>query len=103
MQITTDPAALAGSLCLGLPEPVAVQALEGNWPSDVRDMLPSGLVAATPDVQTQSKGRLDHVFVRAGLGGTLAVRSALQADPGPLSDHSAWVVGATITASTPTN
>lgn len=76
----------------------------GDWnTSDVRDMLPSGFVAATPDVQTQSKGRLDHVFVRSGLGGTLAVRSALQADPGPLSDHSAWVVGATITASTPTN
>lgn len=41
MQITTDPAALAGSLCLGLPEPVAVRALGGDWPSDVRVVLGS--------------------------------------------------------------
>lgn len=69
---------------------------------DFRDLLPTGYLMATPDIQTQSKGHLDHVAVRSGLGGLLTVRSAQQADPGPLSDHSAWVVGATITASTPT-
>lgn len=70
----------------------------GDWnTSAVRDMLPPGFVAATPDVQTQAAGRLDHVFVRSGTTGTVAVRTAVQKDPGALSDHLGWIVGVTIT------
>lgn len=57
-----------------------------------RDLLPTGWTAATPDVDTQAAGALDHIGIRSGTSGTLAVRNVAQLDPGPVSDHTAWVV-----------
>lgn len=64
MQITTDPVALAGSLCLGLPETVSVQSLAGDWPSDARLVLGS-LAAPLATVPLTVSGTLATATIPA--------------------------------------
>lgn len=81
MQITTDPAALAGSLCLGLPEPVAVQALEGDWPSDVRLVLGS-LAAPLATIPLAVVGAVASATIPAAT--VAAAHAALDGRPVPV-------------------
>lgn len=81
MQITTDPAALAGSLCLGLPEPVAVQALEGDWPSDVRLVLGS-LAAPLATIPLAVAGAVASATIPAAT--VAAAHAALDGRPVPV-------------------
>ena len=81
MQITTDPAALAGSLCLGLPEPVAVQALEGDWPSDVRLVLGS-LAAPLATIPLAVAGAVASATIPAAT--VTAAHAALDGRPVPV-------------------
>ena len=81
MQITTDPAALAGSLCPGLPEPVAVQALEGDWPSDVRLVLGS-LAAPLATIPLAVAGAVASATIPAAT--VAAAHAALDGRPVPV-------------------